>query len=372
MKYIKYFLTVIIAIVFFIACQDKYIDDISAVDPGPDEAPPSVAIDFPLSSTQIRVLEDVASVDIRFQVTDDIEVETIVLNIDGTDVATFNEFIDFRNVSEEYTYDELTNGSHTITITATDADGKTGTASVDFEKTEPYEPMDGEVLYIPFDGEVVDLITLESGSTTNSGISYVDGVTSSAISFDASLSAYALFSPSDEVKNVESFTISYWMHPDFVDTDDSGTIDGVLGMVNLSNTGRFWGNIDLFIENGSSPDNARMRLHFTNTDITGATQETWIADADVEGLTNIFNTWSHQVITFDADASEFNYYVNGVLIKTATSSWSGEVSFENSGPMSFGCVQFMTTPSLTEATGAQGWASYLTGELDELRIFDKP
>jgi hypothetical protein len=36
----------------------------------------------------------------------------------------------------------------------------------------------------------------------------------------------------------------------------------------------------------------------------------------------------------------------------------------------FGTEQFQTTPSLGTAGGTQGWAGYLTGQLDEVRIYD--
>ena len=39
--------------------------------------------------------------------------------------------------------------------------------------------------------------------------------------------------------------------------------------------------------------------------------------------------------------------------------------------MVFGTVQFQTTPSLTTSTGKQDWASYLVGQLDEVRIYNK-
>jgi hypothetical protein len=39
--------------------------------------------------------------------------------------------------------------------------------------------------------------------------------------------------------------------------------------------------------------------------------------------------------------------------------------------MIFGTVQFQTVPSQTSATGSQPWASYLTGQLDEVRIYNK-
>jgi hypothetical protein len=39
--------------------------------------------------------------------------------------------------------------------------------------------------------------------------------------------------------------------------------------------------------------------------------------------------------------------------------------------MVFGTVQFMTTPSLTTTHGAEPWASFLTGQLDEVRVYNK-
>lgn len=44
---------------------------------------------------------------------------------------------------------------------------------------------------------------------------------------------------------------------------------------------------------------------------------------------------------------------------------------QESGPLVFGAVHFMTNPSSTSGTGSQPWASYLTGEFDEVRIFDR-
>ena len=38
--------------------------------------------------------------------------------------------------------------------------------------------------------------------------------------------------------------------------------------------------------------------------------------------------------------------------------------------MVFGTLQFQTTPSLTANTGAQGWASYMTGVEDQVRIYN--
>jgi hypothetical protein len=39
--------------------------------------------------------------------------------------------------------------------------------------------------------------------------------------------------------------------------------------------------------------------------------------------------------------------------------------------MEFGTLQFQTTPSLTANTGAQDWAGYVTGTMDNIRFYSK-
>jgi hypothetical protein len=59
------------------------------------------------------------------------------------------------------------------------------------------------------------------------------------------------------------------------------------------------------------------------------------------------------------------------LIWSRDAAWADALTFKNSGPIIMGAVHFMTDPSSTSATGSQGWASYVTGEFDEVRIFDR-
>ena len=366
MKILKSFF--ILILILTSGCDEGYIDDISAVDPGEDAAVPTVTIDFPFEGLQVRVREDITSIDIKFEASDDIELQTISVVLDGNEIASFNEFVDFRRFIGEFQYDNLTNGDHTLTVSATDLSGKTSSDSKNFEKIEPYDPMDGEIFYMPFDGEAIDLVTLTGGERT-AGTNFVEGVQGQALSFNALNASYATYDSVSEIATVESFTLSFWVNPDFVDEDNDGAIDGVLGLVNLSNVSRFWGNIDFFVENGSNPTTgADMRLHITNALGGDEFNETWITD--VNDVPNFFGQWSSHILTYDATSSEFRYYINGALATTATATWSGGVTFGNSGPLVMGCVQFQTDPSLTSATGSQPWASYLTGEMDEIRIFN--
>lgn len=362
MKIFKY-LIVVAAVAAVIAACNEGIDPISAVPPGDDTASPTVNITYPGEGTLIRVKEEVTPIDIRFEVVDDIEIQSISVQLDGTSIAEYSEFKDYRRALESYMYESLTNGPHTLTITATDLSGKSTSEEVSFEKVEPYQPAyDGEIFYMPFDDEVLELISITTGTVAGS-TSYVPGKVGKAVRLDAANKSYILF-PSDAVSAVNGFSVSFWTHPEFIDSNSDGGIDGILGLVNFSNVSGFWGNLDWFVENGSNPSAALIKAHVTN----GNGGETWI---EVPGVTNFFGEWTHHVLTYDATAEEFVYYIDAVPVATLAAGWDGPLAFGNGGPMVFGTVHFMTNPSLTTGSGAQDWASYLTGGLDEVRIFNK-
>lgn len=144
---------------------DEGIDPISHVPPGDDVAAPTVNISYPGEGTLIRVKEDVAPVNIEFQVEDDIEIGTITLTLDGTAIGEVSDFKDYRRALESFTYETLGNGPHTLVVTATDLSGKSTAATVNFEKVEPYQPVyDGEIFYLPFDGDFIELVNIVEGT----------------------------------------------------------------------------------------------------------------------------------------------------------------------------------------------------------------
>src|SRR3989337_236163 len=122
------------------ACNEG-IDPISRVDPGPDQTAPVVTITYPLQGTRVQVTQDVAPINIQFEASDVIEVESIVVSLDGTQIATFNDFKDYRRAIQTYTHETLANGTHTLTVMATDVSGKSTSTSVEFEKVPPYQPV---------------------------------------------------------------------------------------------------------------------------------------------------------------------------------------------------------------------------------------
>lgn len=218
--------------------------------------------------------------------------------------------------------------------------------------------------YWAFDGDLNNSVTGTAAS--NNKTTFVNGFEGKAVSMDVANKSYITMDPTSPLTTgLGSFSISFWVNPTFVDANGDGGIDGILGLVNLSNTAGFWGNIDWFVENGSNPTAATVKIHLTND-----TKDTWVVKS---GITGFFGSWTNQTLTYDASTSQITYYINGSAVTTVLAKdvpWSGPMTFTNSGAWVLGCVQFQTTPSLTSVTGAQDWASYLTGSMDELRIYN--
>jgi hypothetical protein len=235
-----------------------------------------------------------------------------------------------------------------------------------FSAVDQIEPS-SLVAYWALDGNLVE--TVSNTSMTNKATTFVNGFKGQALSLDVANKSYTTFDPSASITGLQSFTISFWVNPKLIDVNNNGGIDGILGLVNLSNPTGFWGNIDWFVENNNgdgSPSNnaqATIKVHI----LGNSTKETWLTVPKLKGL---FGSWTNHTLTYDAPTSKFIYYVNGSSVVTATSSWTGAISFSGSGSMVFGAVQFQTTPSIG-CCGNQDWASYLTGYLDEIRIYNK-
>ncbi len=216
--------------------------------------------------------------------------------------------------------------------------------------------------YWAFEGSLNDSVS--NIAATNTKAAFAPGFIGEGASLAVINKSYIMVDPTPAITtDLQSFTLSFWVNPTFVDKNGDGSIDGILGLVNLSNTKNFWGNIDMFVENGSTTASAIIKIH-----VASDTLETWITKT---GVTNLFGAWTNHTLTYDAATSKITYYINGsVAVAAAAVPWTGALKFKNSGPWVFGCVQFQTTPSLTSGSGAQDWASYLTGSLDEVRIYN--
>jgi hypothetical protein len=207
------------------------------------------------------------------------------------------------------------------------------------------------IAYWPFDGDLIDKVGGANG--TNTGTTFAVGYKGQAL--QGALNSYVLATPSANITNMHSFTITYWVN-------SPAPSNGIIGLVNLAKTDGFWGNIDMFFENGATNTDGKFRAHIQN----GAS-ESWVAK---DGIVNMFDTWTAIAVSYNETTNTFKLYVNGSAIFTSVAAGFGPINFTNVGKLVFGCVHFQTTPSQTSATGSQGWASYLTGRLDEVRIYN--
>lgn len=206
--------------------------------------------------------------------------------------------------------------------------------------------------YWAFDGSLIDSVS--NGAGVNTGTSF--GVGIKGKSMQGATNSYVLSAPSAKVTSLTSFTITEW-----INTPPPSA--GIIGIFSLSNKSEFWGNIEMFIENGSTNENGKLRIH-----INKGGDKTYAAD----NVLNLFGKWVALAVSYDATTGMIKVYVNGSRVSAGTvTGLTGPLAFTNSGNLVFGTVQFQTNPSQTTGTTKQDWASFLTGQLDEVRIYNK-
>jgi hypothetical protein len=209
------------------------------------------------------------------------------------------------------------------------------------------------VAYWGFNGNLVDSVS--NTAAVNTGTTFSAGVKGQ--SFQGALDSYALATPSAAIIGLKSFTAMFW-----VNTPPPSV--GVIGLFSLAKTDGFWGNIELFYENGSTNAAGKLRIHLFN----GVDDRT----LEVNTLVNMFDKWVHMAVSYDEATSTVTLYVNGARITSGKlDGLTGPLKIVNPGKITFGTVQFMTNPSQTSVHGAEPWASFLTGRLDEVRIYNK-
>jgi hypothetical protein len=281
------------------ACKQEYIDDISTVAPGTDETAPAITIKYPVEGTSVDVPELIASINIEFEVTDDIELKSISVLMDDTEITSYTSFKDYRRFLGEYLYTELTSGAHKLSIVATDMENKSTTADVNFEKKPPYvAKYAGETFYMPFDGDYMEKISFVPATVVgNPGFAGT-----SLLGLDAykgAADSYLTF-PIDGLTGSE-FSAAFWYRVD-ASPDRSGILN-----VSPEGEDRTKG-FRLFRE--GSANEQRIKLNVG----TGA-GETW-NDGDV--LVAPGTEWVHIAMTISGTTCDI--YFNGSLVSSVANT----------------------------------------------------
>ncbi len=347
MKILKYILVGLFAIVFATSCNDG-IDPLTQVDPGPDVTAPVITLKYPIEGTKIQVPELLGSINIQFEATDDIELKTVVLLIDNVQVASFAEFKDYRRLVQEFLYTKVANGAHTLTVRATDIEGKVTNTTVNFEKKPPYTPIyPGETFYMPFDGDYMEKISFKLATVVGTpgyagvglkGVNAYKGATDSYLTF-----------PTTGLQNNE-FGASFWLKinavPDRAGVLIMGPTDPAAPAApNNRNSGfRF------FRENAGGKQ--RFKLNVGN----GAS-DVWFDGGAAADVDPALGEWTH--FAFSISSTECIVYING---KVASKGVFTGVKWDGCDVLSI----------MSGAPRFSGWGHLSDlSYMDELRLFNK-
>ncbi|WP_026950261.1 LamG-like jellyroll fold domain-containing protein [Algoriphagus mannitolivorans] len=348
MKYNSYFLLACLAMLNF-ACKDGYIDEISPVAPGADVNAPEVNVIFPAEGTKIRVTENITSINIRFEVKDDIEIGNIKVLLDGKEIGSYSEFKDYRRALVTHPYSQLGNGTHVLNVTATDLSGKTTEQTINFEKSAPYQPKyDGEVFYAPFDGENLELITLKEATLVGS-----PGFTLSRIAgtnaYAGATGAYLTFPTAGLLHKEFSAAFWYKINPS---PDRAGIlVIGPPDTANPNSQNNRTSGFRLFREGSATRQTFKLN-------VGNGAADSWFDGGNAASINPTTNTdWIH--IAFTISDKEAAVYIDGQLVSKG----------------SFLGVDWKDCDILSIMSGAPrfaGW-NHLSDRsfMDELRIFNK-
>ncbi|HDZ04278.1 hypothetical protein LCGC14_0239700 [marine sediment metagenome] len=346
MNNFKNIITVLLATLLLVACEDG-IDSLTEVDPGADETAPNITITSPTEGLAVKVNEELATITIKFEAVDDIELESVGVLLDGSSIKKYTDFLDYRRlIVDDLMYDKLADGEHVLTISATDLDGKTTNSSVNFTKEPAYiSKYPGEILYMPFDGAYVDLISFEEAQEFGN-----PSISEENIAGDGSYAGAAdtyLTLDSERFKNTE-FSAIFWMKvnstPDRAGilTLSPPLIDGTDN--DLSKGFRF------FRENANGMQRFKLNVG-TGTD------GTWFDGGEAADVDPTTNEWVN--LAFTITGSEATVYIDGQIVKEgdlAGIDWTGaNVLSIMSGAPNFTAWNHLSDESL----------------LDELRIFNR-
>ena len=336
MKTLKYISAFLVILVFTVSCNEG-IDPITFVSPGADATAPVVTVKYPTEGVKIQVPELLATINIEFEVTDDIELKSISVLMDGTEIINYAEFKDYRRALEAYSYDKVSNGVHVLTIKATDLGGKVTNKVVNFEKKPPYTPLyAGETFYMPFDGDYVEKISFKAATIvgtpgfTGSGLKGVN-------SYAGATDSYITFPSVGLVGN--EFSAAFWYKM-------NATPDRA-GIFIISPTGE---DRKFGLRFGREADGTKQKF-FLN--IGNGTDEGWYIPASFTPISD----WMHIAIV--ASSSHVAVYINGKVVSEGD----------------FGPINWTGCDLISIGSGAPRFAYWDhksdLSKLDELRIFNK-
>lgn len=345
----KTFNNIILGLIGLLALNscEQGIDSLTEVDPGPDTTAPSVQISSPSEGSAVKVNEEFATITIQFEAQDDIELGSVEVWLNGVQLSTYNSFVDYRKlIVDDLVYDQLADGSHELSVVATDLDGKSTTETVNFTKEPAYiSKYDGELLYMPFDGGFVDLLSFEEATQNGTPLTSEETLAGSG-SYLGTEGAYLTLDP-ERFKNAE-FSAIFWLKLNAV--PDRAGILAMSPPLNETGGNVLTSGFRFFRENAGGKQRFKLNVG------TGA-GNSWFDGgeaADVEATTE---EWIN--LAFTISGSEAVVYIDGQVVSQGVLTG----------------IDWTDVNILSIMSGApnfSGW-NHLSDQsmMDELRIFDR-
>jgi hypothetical protein len=341
-----------LSILLFSACNQDYIDAIKQVNPGADASAPAITVKYPLQGTQIKLPEVVSSVDIKFEVTDDIEIATVKVLYDGSEIASYSDFKDYRRlIVDTLKYENVVDGAHKLSFVATDIENKTTTVDVNFDKSPPYvAKYPGEILYMPFEGDYMNMVTFKN-ATVVGNLGFSDKSVGGSKSYKGAPGAYLTYPTTGLQGN--ALTAIFWMKinavPDRAGILAMGPEDPTNAEYPVKQNNRKSG-FRFFRENAAGKQ--RFKLNVGN-----GTADTWVDGGAAADVDPTVDNWVHMAFTISPTKAVV--YIDGQIVKESNLTgldWTGsDVLSIMSGAPRF-----------------SGW-NHLSDEslMDELRMFNR-
>jgi RHS repeat-associated protein len=288
-------------------------------DTGPDTTPPVVSIAAPTDGAKVA-----GPVDIRAQVSDDIEVADVKFLVDGSVVGEGN----WAPFVAHWDSTTVAAGPHAIRVQATDEAGNTTSSSM----TVTVVP-NALVAAYNFDegsGTALHDVTGNGNDTTLSGQAFAAGKYGTGLSFDGT--SYVTIADSSLLDLTTGMTLSAWVRP-------------------LA-TAQWWPTIALKEDHGDLSYSLYSQAEHSPASLClGPPSDQY--GTCISGGPVPQNDWTHLAGTYDG--SVYSFYINGVLVASAPQTMAAGVS---TGPLRIG--------------GNSIWNEYFTGIIDDLRVYARP
>jgi len=264
-------------------------------------------------------------------------------------------------VNNESMLDYETATSFALTVTATNAQGKVGTAHITINIQNVTPPTSNLILYMPFDGNVNDLSLYGNNGIDYTTSPYVEGKWGQAKEFNGSTDYIRL---TNTLNNATGVSVSFWAKTyGALNTENNAVIISKYSMS---------GSLQSFIINSCGVNESRI-INRIYTKYGGQAQvfdfcKSQLDESDLPVNLNVWtmgsqkvltlNAWSHCVVNMTSTHVEI--WIDGVLCAKRLRAYPN----------------YLNSPDIETLIGNCAWCgagsnNHFHGALDELRVYNR-